>query len=351
MAPSLQVGPVVSNELKQEYITSSTDWPPFVVTIFPDVLAKRYRTENHTIDSLATLCFTKRKSKSECELLKLASFGDNRSEKGSLRHDANIVAIHGIEIDYDGELISFADARDRLAQVGVGCVIYTSPSHSPEKPRWRVLCPTGEPIGAQVRSRLCDLLNGLFGGLLARESWTLSQSYYFGNCGGRNFRCEVVAGEPIDACAFAGVVGKAPSDGQDPSGLVLNLGLNDGAKVNDWLLAIRSGTGWHNAVRDLVARQVAKGLSDEEILLIAAGVRQDGWSLEQTEGEMREFIDSARRKGLRRSRLMRCWQVRPERLLRSRKLRLAQRSRLGVRGLPTSFGRRGSGIGNYGVGR
>ncbi len=38
--------------------------------------------------------------------LKLARFGDIRSDKGSLRHDANVLSITGIEADYDGEKIS-----------------------------------------------------------------------------------------------------------------------------------------------------------------------------------------------------------------------------------------------------
>ena len=72
--------------------------------------------------------------------LKMARFGDSRSDKKSLRHDANVLAITGIEADYDGEEISFSTAVEIAKKAGVGCIIYTSPSHEPAKPRWRVLC-------------------------------------------------------------------------------------------------------------------------------------------------------------------------------------------------------------------
>jgi hypothetical protein len=46
-----------------------------------------------------------------------------------------------------------------------------------------------------------------------------------------------------------------------------------------------------------VASKVARGESDEEILLIAPSVTWDGFTLEQTKSEIRTFIDGARRKG------------------------------------------------------
>ncbi len=45
--------------------------------------------------------------------LKLASFGDTKSEKNSLRHDVN-VPVNGIEADYDREQLAMEDAERRL---------------------------------------------------------------------------------------------------------------------------------------------------------------------------------------------------------------------------------------------
>lgn len=131
---------------------SVSDEQRFSVTVFPDLSGSRCRQELHTTESLANLMFTKRRSKGACELLKLAQFGPERTDKGSLRHDGNVASINGVEVDYDGGEISFADAESRLAQLNIECIIYTSPSHTPERPRWRVLCPTAEPITPSVRS-------------------------------------------------------------------------------------------------------------------------------------------------------------------------------------------------------
>jgi hypothetical protein len=104
-------GPVDLEETQGQRSPSSSDWPPFDVTIFSDLSGGRFRVEPHTLGTLANLCFTRRASKGACELLKLAIFGEIRSNKGSLRHDANVVGICGVEVDYDAEEISFADAR------------------------------------------------------------------------------------------------------------------------------------------------------------------------------------------------------------------------------------------------
>src|SRR4051794_36921184 len=77
-------------------------------------------------------------SKSDCPMIKLAEFGNRRTENGCLRHDANIEQITGLEGDYDGEQVSVAQAAMMLSEHGIEAVLYTSGSHTPETPRWRV---------------------------------------------------------------------------------------------------------------------------------------------------------------------------------------------------------------------
>ena len=138
-------------------------------------------------------------SKPQLPWLKLARFGELRSDKGSLRHDANVLAISGIEADYDGEEMPFDEAVERLAKAGVLAMVYTSPSHAEDAPRWRVLCPTSDELPPQDRAKLLGRLNGLFRGVLSAESWTLSQSYYFGSVASNpSHRVELVDGTPID---------------------------------------------------------------------------------------------------------------------------------------------------------
>ena len=72
-------------------------------------------------------------SKDACPLLKLATFGEERTEKNSLRHDANLRCVSGIEGDYDGELVSIQEAARLLAAAGVETVLYTSARHTDQR--------------------------------------------------------------------------------------------------------------------------------------------------------------------------------------------------------------------------
>jgi len=92
-----------------------------------------------------------------------------------------VLAISGIEADYDGEAMPFDDAVEVLTKAGVSAILYTSPSHTEDTPRWRVLCPTSRELPPERRDKLMGRLNGLFRGCFSGESWTLSQSYYFGS--------------------------------------------------------------------------------------------------------------------------------------------------------------------------
>ena len=132
-------------------------------------------------------------------LLKLATFGDERTSKGSLRSNANMRAIDGVEADYDGERLAMADAAERLRDAGVAALLYTSPSHTPDAPRWRVLCPTSETLEPGERDALVARLNGVLEGVLAPESFTRSQAYYYGSVERQAAaQVELVDGRPID---------------------------------------------------------------------------------------------------------------------------------------------------------
>jgi hypothetical protein len=131
--------------------------------------------------------------------LKLATFGDQRTARGSLRHDENLREIHGVEADYDGETLTIERARQILGTAGVACLLYASPSHTADAPRWRVLAPTSQALPPAERAGLVARLNGLFAGALASESFTLSQAYYFGRVDGTPDReVLLLEGRPID---------------------------------------------------------------------------------------------------------------------------------------------------------
>jgi hypothetical protein len=175
------------------------DWP-FVVSLLPNFAAASKAERRLTLPTLADLIrSTTAPRKERLPWLKLARFGDRRTAKGSLRHDSNVLAISGIEADYDGEATPFDEACGLLEKQGLASLIYTSPSHTEDAPRWRVLCPLSEEMLAERRSQQLGRLNGLFRGIFSNESWTLSQSYYFGSVGSNpSHRVEVIDGQPID---------------------------------------------------------------------------------------------------------------------------------------------------------
>ncbi|HEX3522725.1 MAG TPA: virulence-associated E family protein [Stellaceae bacterium] len=164
--------------------------PHFAVTIFPDTFA--YGKTEQTLDKAALIALIRDEhapGKELLRLLKLAQFGDLKTPRvknrgGSLRHDKNMIALTGIEGDYDGnhvgDKISFEQAQQILDDATVDYILYSSPSHRPDNPHWRVLCILSTHHPLKDHTRLVARLNGLFDGKLAAESFKLSQSYFFG---------------------------------------------------------------------------------------------------------------------------------------------------------------------------
>jgi hypothetical protein len=130
-------------------------------------------------------------AKDKLPLLKLATFGNNKTDAGCLRFDANVTQVSGIEGDYDGEKMTMEEGAEKLRAAGIEALLYTSASHSPDRPRWRVLCRLATPLtGIETelrgqRKRLVGVLNAILGGVLKGESFALSQSFYFGHVKGR----------------------------------------------------------------------------------------------------------------------------------------------------------------------
>ena len=174
--------------------------PAIIVTFFSDKAAATKREQVLDLTDLARrIETTTGPDKAHLPWLKCARFGDSRTDKNSLRHDANLIAITGVEADYDGEVISFPEAQDALRAAGLLAVLYTSPSHTEDSPRWRVLCPFSQEYPPEQRDRFLARLSGLFRGVFSRESWTLSQSYYYGSVRQNpSHRVAVLDGTPLD---------------------------------------------------------------------------------------------------------------------------------------------------------
>jgi hypothetical protein len=196
----------------------------FKITFFDDYAAKTKREAALSLDEVAALVRkTRMPRKDALPWLKFAVFGDAPSNNGSLRHNGNVLEISGIVADYDGEVVPIDDAVARLAAAGIRGLVYATPSHTDAKPRWRVCCPTSRTLPPDEHYRLVSRLNGPLGGILAGESWVLSQSYYYGAVGEGMARAVVVDGtrtideaDDLDAGAIGKPYGAAHAAGAEP---------------------------------------------------------------------------------------------------------------------------------------
>lgn len=235
------------------------------VSFFATASADRIERSAMAVPDLAYLIRTRTPAanKMSAPWVKLATFGELRSANGSLRHDENVQAVSGVELDYDGEIIAVDEAVERLEAARLDCIVYTSPSHALTKPRWRILAPLRvAQAGASwalrdYRSRMLARLNGVLGGVASNESWTLSQAYYFGRIVGReaDFRCEYLPGDYIDDRhdLDAAAIGKPVKQRKGTGG-------GEGA-VDE----ILGGAGLHDSVRGYAWRLARRGLESAEI--------------------------------------------------------------------------------------
>ena len=167
--------------------------PQITFTTWASKTVPNGKAETMTWDELTALLRDppKSKSKDACKMLKLAAF-----THGCKAED--LEAFYGIEGDYDGETISLDDAAARLSKAGVRSTLYTSASHTTDKPRWRVLAPLFRPHNKEEHAAMVDLLNGALGDILASESWTPAQRYYYGHVQGAAYDSRSVEGACID---------------------------------------------------------------------------------------------------------------------------------------------------------
>ena len=228
------------------------------VTFFPDFAAKSYTTDNLTLlDLRERVLNASARKKDNLPWLKLAVFGNRRSDKNSLRHDANVERITGIEIDYDIEEVAFADALTALNELQIAALLYTSPSHSSDKPRWRVLAPTSEPLAPELRAKLVMRLNGYLKAKLGvetvakSESFALSQAFYYGwvcDSPKPDHRAEVIMGSFIDHLDLKqyDALGAASASNKTSSG---SAGMRTGGSIDG--TAVEPHIGWLKSVADL----------------------------------------------------------------------------------------------------
>ena len=121
-------------------------------------------------------------AKSSLPMLKLATVGGRRSGE-------DISAIDGVEIDYDGkdckpgERLTVSDAVAALSRANLAGLVYTTPTHSQDWPRWRVLLPTSKPLPPSARLALAERFNGLITARIDAASFALGTAFFYGALG------------------------------------------------------------------------------------------------------------------------------------------------------------------------
>jgi len=126
------------------------------LTMFHSVFDKEKAESDRTWPQVVERAHNPREypRKDAMPLLKLAVYGEHRSNDGFLRNGANIDFVSGSEGDYDGERAHPEEALTSLGMANVRALVYTSPSHTPDKPRWRVLLPFSVELPAGHRAAI-----------------------------------------------------------------------------------------------------------------------------------------------------------------------------------------------------
>lgn len=218
--------------------------------------------------------------KDDCQLIKLAEFGDVRTENGALRHDANVIEITGIEGDYDDEVMTPEQAIAKLEAHNLRATVAPTFSSTAEKPRWRVLTALGSPVRPSERLKYLEALNGILGGVLSHESATLSQSYYVGVPAGADYTVIHTFGDPEEGYTLDGI---EMMDGLDHLRMPVKGGKKPGGKsgaaadfddstLSEWVDDLCSCDAIHPALIRIVGHCVAKGWDDNLIRMLFIGL-------------------------------------------------------------------------------
>jgi predicted P-loop ATPase len=160
--------------------------PDLLVTTWDGLSATGYEAEAFSIEQLGEIAKTERApTKEQLRLITCGRFGSQRTAKGSYRSDDNMLAFTAVTGDVDGGTLSFQEAVTRLNARGLAFVAHTTGRHKPGvEERYRIYCPCSQELPLSEHSRMTDRLNGVLGGDLAGESWTVSQAWYIGQVDG-----------------------------------------------------------------------------------------------------------------------------------------------------------------------
>lgn len=247
----------------------------FTFTLFPDLSGAQKTEHTMTVTGFADWLETRPEhaNKAACPLISLCRYGDQRSKKGSLRRNDNILDTTGAIGDYDAGLMAPADAAAMLELMGIEAIIVTTPSHGMEGKghRWRVIAPFAHARTMEERHDHLGRLNTMLGGILAGESFTASQAFYVGRVAGVQYDVHRVTGVPIDTLpGIEQIPATGPAMAQPRTGTTDPLALLP-KRANGGIDQVRAalklidnnGPDWERWNRIGMAVYIATGGSDE----------------------------------------------------------------------------------------
>ena len=257
-------------------ITRAGDSGPVITyTVWPDVWpkAKTEHADAPWVELVKLLANPPiHMSKASCPLLSLCEYGDTPSSAGVLRHADNVRRVYGIEVDYDGEEVTPEEGRARLQAAGLTALIYTSASYTEGAPRWRAILPLSEAALPPQRALFVARANRALGGIASRESFTLSQSFYFGQVRGARYKWLESYGRCIDQAVdleplYHQSQNTDPKTGRD-------------TRSNQQLLeAFNRGEGRYEAMLKLSSRWAARGMEYDDIVAALEDLLANGSSM------------------------------------------------------------------------
>ncbi len=234
--------------------------PEILITVFPSLTLPDY--EEHLIrlqDLAAFIAKPQADNKSSLPLFKAARFSGGLTAKGSSRADRFVKSRSGIEIDYDGGKTTLEDAYECIQKAGLVAILYTTPSWTQAKPKWRAFFPFTQEQRGTVEflkswSIACvDYVEDLLPDAVANESRTLSQAFYYGSVTTNPAQFLVSTGNHLDELV-------SPPKPKDTPTEDTSHNFMSATRQQELYEIIHTGAdGIHEALRDLAMMFVNRG--------------------------------------------------------------------------------------------
>ena len=237
-----------------------------------------------------------RAHKRELLLFSGCLYGELRSEKNSLRHAGNVQQVFAVEGDHDAGALKFDEAAQCLRSAGIESLVYTTPSHTEQAHRWRVIAVLAEPALPAQRELFVGRLNRVLGGTLARESFTLSQSFFIGRVHGVAYRAQRIDGwRTIDVTADIEPLPCQFTNGAGEAGAVLDFSRWSDAELR---ATFARAEHRHSAMLTLSARWTKAGrtftdIHHELLTLLDASPDRDSAHWHELRKELPRIVKSA----------------------------------------------------------